>query len=134
VEHELAARSAGIGGGDRGLDAELVGRAGFAFADGFDLGGGIELPPALALLLGTDLLGARERLFQYGLEIGLAGDLAADIADMTAGPRAQAQLAMMTLELLGVGIAPAIIAARLAMRRYDWRSCSLHFSGNRLVP
>jgi hypothetical protein len=57
-------------------------RAGLALADAFDLGGveGIELPPALALLLGTDLLGARQRPFQSGLEIGLAGDLAADIA------------------------------------------------------
>jgi hypothetical protein len=57
----LAARSAGIGGDDRSFDAELVGRAGFALADAFDLGRveGIELPPELALLLGTDLLGAR---------------------------------------------------------------------------
>jgi hypothetical protein len=67
---------------------------------------GIELPPALALLLGTDLLGARERPFQYGLEIGLPDDLAADIADEAAESRSQqAQLAMMTLELLGMGIA-----------------------------
>jgi hypothetical protein len=108
VEHKLAAGSAGICGDDRGLDAEFVGRAGFALADAFDLGRveGIELPPALALLLGTDLLGARERPFQYGLEIGLPGDLAADIADEAAKSRSQeAQLAMMTLELLGVGIA-----------------------------
>ncbi len=55
-------RSAGIGGDDRGFDVEFVGRAGFALADAFDLGRveGIELPPARALLLGTDLLGARE--------------------------------------------------------------------------
>ena len=102
VEPKLAAGSAGIGGDDRGLDAEFVGRAGFALADAFDLGRveRIELPPALALLLGTDLLGARERPFQYGLEIGLPGDLAADIADEAAKSRSQqAQLAMMTLEL-----------------------------------
>ena len=57
VQHELAARRAGIGGDDRDLDAELVGRAGLALADAFDLGGveGIELPAALALLLGADL-------------------------------------------------------------------------------
>jgi hypothetical protein len=86
VEHKLDAGSAGIGGDDRGFDTELVGRAGFALADAFDLGRveGIELPPALALLLGADLLGARERPFQYGLEIGLPGDLAADIADEAA--------------------------------------------------
>jgi len=83
MEHELAASGAGIGGDDRGLDAELVGRAGLAFADAFDLGGveGIELPAALALLLGADLLGARQRAFEGGLELGLVGDLAADIAD-----------------------------------------------------
>src|SRR4029077_12761679 len=47
----------------------------------------------------------RERPFQYGLEIGLPGDLAADIADEAAKSRSQeAQLAMMTLELLGVGM------------------------------
>jgi hypothetical protein len=28
VQHELAARRAGVGGGDRDLDAELIGRAG----------------------------------------------------------------------------------------------------------
>jgi hypothetical protein len=68
---------------------------------------GMELPPVLALLLGPDLLGARERPFQYGLKIGLPDDLAANIADEAAELRAQqAQLATMTLELLGVGIAP----------------------------
>src|SRR4029078_2886020 len=44
---------AGIGGGDRGFNAELVRRAGFTLADALDLGGmeGIKLPTALALLL-----------------------------------------------------------------------------------
>jgi len=41
LEHELAARRAGIGGDKGGLDAELVGRAGLAFADAFDLGGAL---------------------------------------------------------------------------------------------
>jgi hypothetical protein len=60
VQHELAARSAGIGGDDRDFDAELVRRAGLAFADAFDLGGmeGIKLPTALTLLLGADLVRA----------------------------------------------------------------------------
>jgi len=59
VKHELAARCAGIGSDDRGLDAELVRRARFALADALNLGSmeGIELPPALALLLGADLVG-----------------------------------------------------------------------------
>ena len=40
------------------------------------------------------------------LELGLAGDLAADVADEAAEPRAQeAQCAMVALELLGMGIA-----------------------------
>jgi hypothetical protein len=58
--HELAARGGGVGGDDRDLDAELIGRAGVALADAFDLWGmeGIELPAALALLLRTDLAGA----------------------------------------------------------------------------
>ncbi len=46
VQHELTAGGAGIGGDDRGFDAELVGRAGLALADAFDFGGmeGIQLP------------------------------------------------------------------------------------------
>jgi hypothetical protein len=108
VEHELAARCAGIGGDDRGLDAELVGRAHFALADALDLGSveGIQLPPALALLLGADLVGARQRPFEGRFELWLAGDLAADVTDDAAEPDAQqTQLAMVALELLGVGIA-----------------------------
>src|SRR5947208_9992596 len=62
VQHELAAWRASIGGSDRGLDAELVGCAGLAFANALDLGSveGIQLPAALALLLRADLIGARE--------------------------------------------------------------------------
>ena len=72
VQHELAARGAGVGGDDRGLDAELVGRAGLALADALDLGSveGIELPAALALLLGADLAGARERALERRLDVG----------------------------------------------------------------
>jgi hypothetical protein len=39
VQHELAARRAGVGGDDRDFDDELVGRAGLALADAFGLGG-----------------------------------------------------------------------------------------------
>lgn len=51
MQHELAARSASVGGDDRDLDAELVGHLRLAFADALDLGGvkGIELSTALAL-------------------------------------------------------------------------------------
>ena len=109
VQDELTARRAGIAGDDRSLDAELIGRAGLALADTLDLGSveGIQLPAALALLLGADLTGACERPLEHRLDVGLAGDLAADVADDTTKPAAQdAQLAMMALELFGVGIAP----------------------------
>jgi hypothetical protein len=91
VQHELAARGAGVGGDDRGFDTELVRRGGLALADAFDLGGveGIELPSALALLLGADLRGAPKRLLECSLKLALAGDLAADVADQAAEPRAQ---------------------------------------------
>src|SRR5215469_18249492 len=107
VQHELTARGAGVGGDDRGL--ELVGGAGLAFADALDLGSveGIELPAALALLLGADLIGARERPLEHGLKISLAADVAANVTDDPAKPGAQqAQLPAVTVELLGMGIAP----------------------------
>ena len=67
---------------------------------------GIELPSALALLLRSDLRSARERRFEGRLEFGTSFDLAADVADDPAEPAAQqAQLAMVALELLGMGIA-----------------------------
>src|ERR1700730_6438850 len=83
MQHELAARGAGVGGDDRNLDAELVRRAGFAFADALGLRGmeGIELPAALALLLGSDLEGARQREGKHRLEVRLAFDLAADVTN-----------------------------------------------------
>jgi hypothetical protein len=95
VEHELTASGAGIGGDDRFLDAELVGRAGLGFADAFDLWGmeRIELPATLALLLEADLVGLRQRPLKGGLEICLAGDPAADVADDAAEPCAQQDLA-----------------------------------------
>ena len=68
---------------------------------------GIELPAALALLLRADLIGAREWPLEHGLKISLAADLAADVTDDPAKPGAQqAQLPALTVELLGMGIAP----------------------------
>ena len=91
VQHELAAGRAGVGGDDGDLDAELIGRAGLALADAFDLRGmeGIQLPAALALLLRTDLGGARKRPLEGLLQCCRAGNLAADVADDAAEPRAQ---------------------------------------------
>src|SRR3979490_1635575 len=109
MQHELAARRAGVGGDDRDLDAELPRRAGLALADAFDFRGmeGIELPAALALLLGVDLGGACERLRECGLERILACNLAADVADETAKPCAQdAQFATVAVELFGMGVTP----------------------------
>ena len=68
---------------------------------------GLELPPALALLLRVDLVGAHERPFQRRFDLWPAGDLASDVADDAAELGAQqAQLPMVAFELLGVGIAP----------------------------
>src|SRR6516162_738946 len=67
---------------------------------------GIKLPAALALLLRADLRGPAKREGECLLQCWLALDLAADVADDPAQPAAQqAQLAMVALELLGMGIA-----------------------------
>ena len=56
---ELAALAAIERGGDADLDAELVGLVGLALADAFGLGRvqRIDLPAALAPVLGVDLAG-----------------------------------------------------------------------------
>lgn len=87
----------------------LVRRGCFALADALHLRGveGIKLPAALALLLRADLRSPAEREGERVLEHGLTFDLAADIADDPAQPAAQdAQLPLMPLELLGMGVAP----------------------------
>jgi hypothetical protein len=76
--------------------------------DAIDLGGveGIELPSTLALPLRSHLRSARDRRFEDRLDLGPSDDLAADVADDPTDPAAQqAQLAMVALELLGMGIA-----------------------------
>jgi hypothetical protein len=66
----------------------------------------MQLPAALGLLLGTDLVGARERPFKQRLEAGLAG-LRWMSRMIRPEPNAQeAQLAVMPVELLGVGVPP----------------------------
>src|SRR6476469_9440387 len=98
----------GVGCDDGGLHPELIGRAGFALADTLGLGSmeGIQLPTALALLLGADLAGAGERDFERSRDALLATDFAADVADQPAEPGAQeAQLPTVAIELLGVSIA-----------------------------
>ena len=107
MQHKLTARCAAVGGDDRDLDAELVGRAGLALADALGLRGmeGIQLPAALALLLGADLGGSCQRQRKNHLEVLLTGNLAADVTDQPAKPAAQdPQLAAVAVELLGVGV------------------------------
>jgi hypothetical protein len=45
---------------------------------------GIELPAALALLLGSDLGSARQREGKRRFDAGVAGDLAADVTNQPA--------------------------------------------------
>jgi hypothetical protein len=68
---------------------------------------GIELEAALALLLASDLGGARQREGKRCLDLLMAGDLAADVTNQPSKPAAQdAQLPAVTVELLGVAITP----------------------------
>jgi hypothetical protein len=68
---------------------------------------GIQLPAALALLLGSDLGGARQREGKRRLDVRVAFDLAADVTDQPAQTRAQdAQFSTVAVELFGVGVAP----------------------------
>lgn len=95
-------------GDDGGFDTELVRRGRFALVDALDLRSmeGIQLPAALALLLRADLRGPAEREGKGVLEHGLTFGRAAGIAEDPAQPAAQnAQLPLMALELLGVGVA-----------------------------
>ena len=68
---------------------------------------GKELAAALALLLGADLEGARQREGKRRFNVLMAGNLAADVTDQPAEPGAQdAQFPTVAVELLGVGVAP----------------------------
>jgi hypothetical protein len=108
-------RSAGIGGLDRDLDAELVGARALPphpepveGADTLDLRGveGIELPVPLALPLRADLGGPRQRALERRRNVLPPHKLAADIAEQATQAGAQeAQLAMVAVELFGVGVA-----------------------------
>ena len=135
VQHELATRGPRIGGDDGSLHTELIRGAGLALADALHLLSveGIQLPTALALLLGTDLIGARERPGVHRLQVRVASDLAPDVANNAPKADAQnAQFSTVAVELFGMGIASR--AARLAMRTYDCRSCTPCFLARRVSP
>ncbi len=104
MQHEQAAGSAAIVGDDGGLHTELVRGGGLAVADTLHLRGmeGIELPSALALLLGADLAGSAKGKRKRLLQCRLTFDLAADVANDPAKPAAQD--AQLPLELLGMGV------------------------------
>lgn len=85
MEHELAALGLGDRGRDRDLAAELVGRTSLALSDAFDFRRvqGIDLRPALAMILGPYLASQDQQRAEARLQSGVAVDLAVDVADET---------------------------------------------------
>jgi hypothetical protein len=78
----------------------------------------IDLRPALALLLMAHTQREIEQRAKPIFERCIARDLAPDVTDGAAKARAQElELAPGALELVGMGIGPTMMAARLATRR-----------------
>ena len=104
---ELAPLGMADRGGDGDLDAELVGPMGLALADAFDFRRvqGIDLGPALALLLLAHPPRQHQQLCERRFEPAVTLDLATDVADDATeiGPQLL-QHPVGALELLGVGI------------------------------
>src|SRR6185437_14267407 len=95
-------------GGDRDLDAELVGPVRLVFADALHLGGvqAVDLASALSLALFAHPASQRERDGKNFPQCGVVSDLAADVADHPAKLGTQRpQRTIGALELLGVCIA-----------------------------
>jgi hypothetical protein len=93
---------------DGDLAAELIGRAGLALTDAFDLGRvqRIDLGATLAVILQADLAGETEQRAETRLESIVAVDLAADVADDAVETGAQElELAPGALELMGLNAA-----------------------------
>ena len=80
VGDELAALGAIERGGERDLDAKLVGTMRLAFADAFDLGRvqRVDLPSALMLALLAHPAAEHERMGEDALQFSVAPDLAPD--------------------------------------------------------
>ena len=117
---ELAALGVLERGGNADLDAELVRPVGLALADALDFRRvqGIDLRPALTLLLLAHAARQRQQLGERRFEPAVALDLAADVADDAAeiGPQLL-QHPVGALELLGVGIALMLDQGELAHPR-----------------
>jgi hypothetical protein len=98
----------------------LTRKAGLAFADSFDLPRvqGIDLRPALTLLLLANAPRQRQQLCKCRFEPAVALDRVADVADHAAeiGPQ-RLQLLVGAFELLGVGIALMLDQGELAHPR-----------------
>lgn len=88
---ELAALGAADRGCNGDFDAEFVRPMGLAVADAFDLRRvqGIDLRPALTLLLLADAPCQRQQLCERGFEPAVTVDLAADVTDHAAEIGAQ---------------------------------------------
>ncbi len=109
MQDELTALAAFVGGGERDLEAELIGLVRLALANALGLGRvpGIKLPAALALLLAADLRGPAQGNGEGFLQVLVAVGLAPDIANDPAQAGAQElDLPVHALELLGMGVAP----------------------------
>src|SRR5713101_6109153 len=127
VQHELPALGRGDRRDNRDLAAELVGRAGLAFADALHLRRvqRIDLRPALTLLLMAYTRREIEQRAEAVFERCVALDLAADVADDAAEPGAQElQLSPGALELVRMRIAPdhdggALGQAQIALAQFD---------------
>jgi hypothetical protein len=108
VQQKLAAFGLGDRRRHRDLAAELVGYAGLAFADAFNLGRvqAIDLVAALAGILVSHAQREIEQRAEARRERVIAGDLAAEVADDAAEPDAQElEPAPCSFELMGMAIA-----------------------------
>ena len=116
VGDELAALRAMQRGGERDLDAELVGPMGLALADALDLGRvqRIDFLSALMLKLLAHAAGEHQLMGEDALQCGVALDLAHDVArDPTEISADRPQSPVGALELLGHRIATAIRSGSL---------------------
>src|ERR1700722_10522433 len=127
VQHELSAPGRGDWRGNRDLATELVGSPCLAAADALDLGRvqRIDLRAALTLLLVTNTQRQIEQRAEAVFERRVALDLAANVTDDAAEPRAQElQLPPGAFELMRMRVAAnhdggALGHAPIALAQFD---------------